>query len=323
MKYKLLSYTDVKFPLAPYTTEYIIGIVENKDGKRMIVHVDKGDEQKLEIGIEGSINTTQTLNGIINIFTPNNKENATRAVRKVALVTGGTRGIGKAISLELAKEGYDIVVNSSKDVKENMEVISLIKNMGRKCEYIQADVSDFNQVSNMISKVIDKMGGIDVLINNAGITIDKKLEDMTPEMWNKVIGVNLSGVFNCSQLVIKYMKKCRSGRIINLSSIVGEIGNIGQSNYSASKGGIIAFTKTIAKEYAKDGITVNSIAPGFIKTQMMEGIPKGTLNGIISQIPLGRLGEPEEIAKLVGYLVSDDAKYITGQVININGGLFM
>jgi len=244
-------------------------------------------------------------------------------VKKVALVTGSSRGIGRAIAIELANEGINIVVNNSKNPQEGLEVVKEIKKMGQHAVYIQADVSDPKQVENMVKRIINEFGRIDILVNNAGIIMDKKLENMDIEQWNKVISVNLTGTFNCTKAVIKYMKKQGGGKIVNISSIVGEIGNFGQSNYAASKGGVIAFTKTVAKEYAKYGITVNAVAPGFIKTKMLEGIPEEIMRKILEQIPLRRLGEPEEVAKLVRFLVSDDANYITGQVININGGMYM
>jgi 3-oxoacyl-[acyl-carrier protein] reductase len=244
-------------------------------------------------------------------------------VNKVALVTGSSRGIGRAIAIELAKKGFSIVINNDGKPQEGIEVVNEITKIGQRATYIQADVSDPNQVEKMIEEIINEFGRIDILINNAGIVMDKKLENMSIEQWNCVISVNLTGTFNCTKSVIKYMKEQGGCRIINIASVVGEIGNFGQSNYAASKGGIITFTKTVAKEYAKDGILVNAVAPGFIKTKMVQNIPEKVMQKILEQIPLGRLGEPEEVAKLVCFLASDDANYITGQVININGGMYM
>ena len=246
-----------------------------------------------------------------------------KKVNKVALVTGSSRGIGYAIAIELAKRGIDIVVNNDENPQEGIEVMNEINKIGQRAIYIQADVSNPNQVEKMVEKIINEFGRIDILINNAGITRDKMLVKMDIDGWNKVISVNLTGTFNCTKSVIKYMKEQGGGKIINIASVVGEIGNIGQANYSASKGGVIAFTKTVAKEYAKQRIIVNAVAPGFIKTKMLEGIPQKVMQNILDQIPLGRLGEPEEVAKLVHFLVSDDANYIMGQVININGGMYM
>jgi 3-oxoacyl-[acyl-carrier protein] reductase len=244
-------------------------------------------------------------------------------VNNVALVTGSSRGIGQAIAIELAKRGVSVVINNDENPQEGLEVMNEIKKMGQHAIYVQANVSNLSQVEKMIEKVINEFGRIDILINNAGITRDSLLENMDIGHWNEVLSVNLTGTFNCTKSVIKYMKKQGCGKIINISSISAETGNIGQSNYSAAKGGIISFTKTVAKEYAKYGIIVNAVAPGFIKTKMLETIPEKVVQKILNQIPLGRLGLPEEVAKLVYFLVSDDANYVTGQVININGGIYM
>lgn len=245
------------------------------------------------------------------------------SVNKVALVTGSSRGIGRAIALELAKSGFSVVINNDEKPQEKIEVMNEIKKIGQQAIYIQADVSDLDQVEEMIKKILNDFCRIDVLVNNAGVVMDKKLENMSIEQWNRVISVNLTGTFNCTKSVIKYMKEQGEGRIINIASVVGEIGNFGQSNYAASKGGVIAFTKTVAKEYAKDGILVNAVAPGFINTKILQNIPEKVMQKILEQIPLGRFGAPEEVAKLVCFLASDDANYITGQVININGGVYM
>ncbi|MBI2145812.1 3-oxoacyl-[acyl-carrier-protein] reductase [Candidatus Woesearchaeota archaeon] len=242
---------------------------------------------------------------------------------EVALVTGSLRGIGRAIALELAKNGADIVVNNSKFLPEGEELANEIRKIGRKSTYIPTDISNYQKVEEMVKQIIEEYGKINILINNAGITRDKKLENMGVEMWDQVISTNLTGTFNCTKAVIKQMQKQGGGKIVNISSIVGETGNIGQANYAATKGGIIAFTKTIAKEYAKDKILVNAVAPGFINTKMTETIPPGTIQDIMRQIPLQRFGEPEEVAKLVHFLISDKSNYITGQTFNINGGLFM
>jgi 3-oxoacyl-[acyl-carrier protein] reductase len=246
-----------------------------------------------------------------------------KKVNKVALVTGSSRGIGRAIAIELAKRGVSVIINNDHNPQEGLEVMNEIKKMGQQAIYLQADVSDLSQVKKMIEKIIDEFGRIDILVNNAGITRDNILENMDIDDWNRVISVNLTGTFNCTKSVVKYIKKQGGGKIINISSISAETGNIGQSNYSAAKGGIISFTKTVAKEYAKYGITVNAVAPGFIKTKMLETIPEKVMQKILNQIPLGRLGEPEEVAKLICFLVSEDANYMTGHVININGGIYM
>ena len=320
--WKLISYSEVKLPLKPYISNYVIGIVENEDKKRAIVQIDKENIEDISIGMSGDLKNVDGPSGTIQVFAPKLKREA-KKVNKVALITGASRGIGKAIAIELARNDIDVIVNSEKSVTEGNETANEIKKLGRRSIYIQADVSNPDEVKKMIQEIIKSFGRIDILVNNAGITLDKRLENMTPDQWNKVISINLTGVYNCTSSVLSYMRKQNGGRIINISSVIGETGNIGQANYAASKGGIISFTKALAKECSVDNVLVNAIAPGFIKTKMLETIPKDTLQKIISDIPLGRLGEPEEVAKLVNFLVSDDSKYITGQVLNINGGLYM
>jgi 3-oxoacyl-[acyl-carrier protein] reductase len=242
---------------------------------------------------------------------------------KVALITGSSRGIGYAIALEFAKREIDVVINNHEHTLEGEKAADEIKRMGRRALYIQADVSDYQQVEIMVEKIIKEFGKIDILVNNAGITRDKLLENMDADAWNSVLSVNLTGIFNCTKAVIKHMKSQGHGKIINISSVVGITGNIGQANYSASKGGVISFTKTIAKEYARYNININAIAPGFINTSLLQSIPEKVMEKILKKIMLGRLGNPEEVAKLVYFLSSDDSTYITGEVININGGLNM
>ena len=242
---------------------------------------------------------------------------------KVALITGSSRGIGYAIALEFAKRNIDVVINNHEHTLEGEKVADEIKKMGRRALYIQADVSDYQQVEKMVEKITKEFGKIDILVNNAGITRDKLLENMDADTWNNVLSVNLTGIFNCTKAVIKHMKSQGHGKIINISSVVGITGNIGQANYSASKGGVISFTKTIAKEYARYNININAVAPGFIKTSLLQSIPEKVMEKILKKIMLGRLGNPEEVAKLVYFLSSDDSTYITGEVININGGLNM
>lgn len=319
--WKLISYSELKIPLNPYKFIYGIGIVENERGQRIITQIDKKYFNKLSIGINGGIESFDGINGEINLFVPefgdvNNDSN------KVAIITGSSRGIGRSIAIELAKNGFDIVVNNNIKTEEGIETVNEIKKITNAI-FVMCDITDSIQVNRMIEDTISKFGRIDILINNAGIAIDKRFENMSLDQWNEVISVNLTGAFNCTKSVVRYMQVQGSGKIINISSIIGQIGNVGQANYSASKGGLIAFTKSIAKEYAKDGIVINAIAPGFIRTKMIESIPKGVLKETLRNIPLGRLGEPEEVAKLVCYLSSDDANYITGQVFNINGGMYV
>jgi 3-oxoacyl-[acyl-carrier protein] reductase len=242
---------------------------------------------------------------------------------KVALITGGTRGIGKEIAMELAENGFDIALNyrSEKDAQSNVK--EEIEKLGVRCELVKADVSNFEQCEEMVKETIEKFGRIDVLVNNAGITKDGLIMRMKKEDFESVIDVNLTGTFNVTRNVIPYMIKQRSGRVISLSSVVGVAGNAGQTNYSASKAGIIGFTKSLAKEVASRNILVNAVAPGFIDTDMTKVLSDSVKEGIHAQIPLRRMGTPREVAKVVKFLSSEDSSYITGQVINIDGGMVM
>ncbi|MBF8982175.1 3-oxoacyl-[acyl-carrier-protein] reductase [Lutibacter sp. B2] len=242
---------------------------------------------------------------------------------KTAIVTGGSRGIGKAIAMKLAQLGANIVVNYTSSAQQAEDVVELIKNMGREAIAIKANVANFDEVQNFISQAEEKFGEIDILINNAGITKDKLLIKMNEDDWDKVIEVNLKGTYNCTKAVSRKMMKQRSGKIVNVASVVGVNGNAGQSNYAASKAGIIGFTKSIAKELGVRGINVNAVAPGFIQTNMTDVLSDEVKNHIMSQIPMKKLGTPEDVANTIAFLCSDEAKYITGQVINIDGGMVM
>lgn len=242
---------------------------------------------------------------------------------KVALITGATRGIGKEIALELAENGFDIAINYRSENEANEEVKKEIEQYGVRCELVQADVANFEQCEKMVKETIEKYGRIDVLVNNAGITRDGLIMRMKKEDFQSVIDINLTGTFNVTRNVIPYMIKQRSGRIISLSSVVGVAGNAGQTNYAASKAGIIGFTKSLAKEVASRNILVNAVAPGFIDTDMTKVLSDSVKEGIHAQIPLKRMGTPREVAKVVKFLSSDDSSYITGQVINIDGGMVM
>lgn len=244
-------------------------------------------------------------------------------VGKKAIVTGGSRGIGKSIAIYLAKQGADIAVNYNSSAGHAEEVVKEIKSLGREAIAIKADVSDFNEAENLIKTAEEKLGQIDILVNNAGITKDALLIKMKEEDWDDVISANLRSVFNCTKAVSRLMMKQRKGRIINISSVVGIIGNAGQVNYSASKAGIIGFSKSTARELGSRGITVNVIAPGYIQTDMTDKLNDSTKEQILNQIPLKRLGTPEDIANMAVFLASDEAAYITGQVINIDGGMVM
>ncbi|WP_278925745.1 3-oxoacyl-[acyl-carrier-protein] reductase [Staphylococcus auricularis] len=242
---------------------------------------------------------------------------------KNALVTGASRGIGRRIALQLAEDGFNVAVNyaGSKDKAE--AVVEEIKAQGVESFAIQADVSDSNAVKSMIKEVVDQFGTIDTLVNNAGIVRDNLLMRMKEKDWDAVINTNLKGTFNCIQKVTPHMLRQKQGSIVNLTSIVGEIGNPGQANYVASKAGVIGLTKSAAKELASRNITVNAVAPGFIVSDMTDALSDEVKDQMLQNIPLSRLGEDTDIANTVSFLASDRAKYITGQVINVNGGMFM
>lgn len=240
---------------------------------------------------------------------------------QVAIVTGASRGIGRAIAIALAAEGAKVVVNYARSSEAAEDVVKNITTERGEAIALQADVSKVDQVDELIKQTLDKFGRIDILVNNAGITKDTLLMRMKPEDWQTVIDLNLTGVFLCTRAVTKPMLKQRSGRIINIASVAGQMGNPGQANYSAAKAGVIGFTKTVAKELASRGITVNAVAPGFIATDMTSEIKS---EDIIKFIPLGRFGQPEEIAGMVRFLAGDPAAaYITGQVFNVDGGMVM
>lgn len=243
--------------------------------------------------------------------------------KKTALVTGGTRGIGKAIALELAETGYDIILNYRTANEELNNLKKEIEDKNVNCYLVYGDISKFEDCENIAKTAIEECGKIDVLVNNAGITRDGLIMRMKKEDFDSVIDTNLVGTFNMTRNVIPYMVKQKNGRVINLSSVVGITGNAGQTNYSASKAGVIGFTKSLAKELASRNILVNAIAPGFIETDMTNVLSDSVKESILNQIPLKRMGEAKEVAKLVKFLVSEDSKYITGQVINVDGGVVM
>jgi 3-oxoacyl-[acyl-carrier protein] reductase len=241
---------------------------------------------------------------------------------KVAIITGASRGIGRAIALELATQGASIVVNYASSSDAADAVVAEINAAGGQSIALKADVSKVEEVEGLFNATMEKFGRVDILVNNAGITRDTLLLRMKPEDWQAVIDLNLTGVFLCTRAASKIMLKQRSGRIINISSVAGQMGNPGQANYSAAKAGVIGFTKTIAKELASRGITVNAVAPGFIATDMTSKL--SNTEDILKFIPLGRYGQPEEIAGMVRFLAADPAAaYITGQVFNVDGGMVM
>lgn len=242
---------------------------------------------------------------------------------KIALVTGGSRGIGRAIALALAEAGADVAVNYSGNEAKALEVVAEIEKLGRRGIAIRANVASGEEVEQMVSQVLDTFGKLDILVNNAGITRDNLIMRMKEEDWDQVINTNLKGVFHCIKAVTRPMMKQRSGRIINISSVVGVAGNAGQANYVAAKAGVIGLTKTTAKELASRGITVNAVAPGFIETDMTDVLGDNIREELMKAIPLARLGKPEDIARAVRFLASSDAEYITGQVIHVDGGMVM
>ena len=240
---------------------------------------------------------------------------------QTALVTGASRGIGKAIALSLAEAGAEVIVNYAQSEEKAKEVVSEIIDSGGKAYCLQANVSEENAINEMIQTILEKSKRIDVLVNNAGITKDGLLMRMKSEDWQSVINLNLSGVFFCTRAVSRSMLKQKQGRIINITSVVGIMGNAGQANYSAAKAGVIGLTKSTAKEFASRGITVNAVAPGFISTDMTKGLDN---DAILSAIPLGKLGDPQHISGTVRFLAADPAaSYITGQVFNVDGGMVM
>ncbi|HCY7857837.1 TPA: 3-oxoacyl-[acyl-carrier-protein] reductase [Staphylococcus aureus] len=242
---------------------------------------------------------------------------------KSALVTGASRGIGRSIALQLAEEGYNVAVNYAGSKEKAEAVVEEIKAKGVDSFAIQANVADADEVKAMIKEVVSQFGSLDVLVNNAGITRDNLLMRMKEQEWDDVIDTNLKGVFNCIQKATPQMLRQRSGAIINLSSVVGAVGNPGQANYVATKAGVIGLTKSAARELASRGITVNAVAPGFIASDMTDALSDELKEQMLTQIPLARFGQDTDIANTVAFLASDKAKYITGQTIHVNGGMYM
>lgn len=241
---------------------------------------------------------------------------------RVAIVTGGAQGIGKAIALTLARHGVNVVVTDI-NLERAQATAQEIEALQVRSLAIKANVADVSAAEQMVKETVDKLGKIDILVNNAGITRDNVLLRMKPEEWDQVMEVNLKGTYACTRAALKFMFRQKNGRIVNIASITGLMGNAGQANYSASKAGIIGFTKAVAREYANRGITVNAVAPGFIDTAMTQAIPEKEREALTRQIPMERLGTPDDVAAAVYFLVSDLSRYITGQVINVNGGMYM
>ena len=242
---------------------------------------------------------------------------------RTALVTGASRGIGRAIALALAQEGADVAINYVSNESAAAAVVEEIEALGRKGMLARADVGDFPDTYAMAHSVLRDFGHIDILVNNAGVTSDKTFVNMDHSTWRKVLAINLDGVFNCTKVCIDQMVEQNYGRVVNITSVIGQIGNFGQANYAASKAGVAAMTKTLAKELASKGITVNAVAPGFIETEMVSSIPENIQDRLLSQIPLRRFGKAEEVAQMVVFLCSPEGDYVTGAELEVNGGLFM
>ena len=243
--------------------------------------------------------------------------------KKVALVTGAAQGIGRAIAQLLAQKGADIIISDINLEKAEETAREIETTLGRKTMAIKANVANLSDVEHMVQAILERFEHIDILVNNAGIARDKLILRMTEEDWDAVLNVNLKGTFHCTKAVVRHMSKQRKGKIVNIASVVGEMGNAGQANYSASKAGVIGFTKTIAREFAQRGININAIAPGYIETPMTEVLPEKAKEELRRMIPMERLGQPEDVAEAVLFLVSEASSYITGQVLNVNGGIYM
>lgn len=240
-----------------------------------------------------------------------------------ALITGASRGIGKEIALALAGEGADVTINYKASDDDADQVAREIESLGKNTWVYQADISKMNEVLEMKRSVEKYMGKVDILVNNAGINRDTLMKNMDEDDWKEVISINLDGVFNCTRAFLEHVVQSKQGRVINISSVVGQMGNIGQVNYAASKAGIIGMTKSLAMELAKENITVNAVAPGFVETSMLQGVPDDVRQKILKKIPLKRFGRPRDVARAVVFLASRDADYITGHVLNVNGGLYL
>ncbi|MEM0093450.1 MAG: 3-oxoacyl-ACP reductase FabG [Thermofilum sp.] len=314
MVWKVRVFSELYTAVEPYKSTYIVAVVENENGERRVVRVSSRYFGRLKPGVEGEIREEWTVFGTVPVFIPRLEEK----LRKVVLVTGGSRGIGAAIALEFAKHGFDVVVADVVQDAETEKTLEALRSFNVNAYFVYMDVSKSESVHKGVEEAVKQAGRIDVLVNNAGVTRDAYLERMREEDWDTVLNINLKGAFLCSKAVLPVMKRIGGGVIVNISSIVGILGNIGQVNYAASKAGMIGLTKTLAKELAPYGIRVVAIAPGFAKTRMALAVPQGILQEYMRRIPIPRLVEPEEIAKLVYHVVENEA--INGIVIPIDLG---
>jgi len=313
--WRLITYTEQYTPITPYKSTYAIGIVEDERGNRLVVRIDSKYFGRLRTGMVGRVCEEWSIFGNFKKFVPEGVEEPV----KVALVTGSARGIGAAIALELAKAGYTVVVSDLAYDESAERTLQEIKAAGGNAIFVAMDVSSRESVEKAVKEVVEKLGRIDVLVNNAGIARDAYLQRMSAEDWDAVIKVNLTGAFNCAKAVVPYMIRQGGGVIVNISSIVGIVGNVGQTNYAASKAGLIGLTYSLAKELAPYGIRVVAIAPGFVRTRTALAVPKSMLRDYLRRIPIARLIEPTEVAKLVRHVVENEA--INGVVIPIDLGL--
>ncbi len=315
MVWRLITYTELYSPVLPYKSTYAIGIVENEFGARQVVRIDRKYFGKLKTGLTGRIENVWTVFGEVPTFIPD----ITLSEEKVAFITGGARGIGAATALELAKAGYSIAIGDLTLDQDAKNTLASIEKLGVKAMFVELDVTNLQSVEKAVNEVLNSLRRIDVLVNNAGITKDVYFQRMDRDVWDKVLEVNLTGVFNCTKAVVNQMIKQGGGVIINVSSIVGLLGNVGQANYAASKAGLIGLTYTLAKELAPYGIRVVAIAPGFVKTRMALAVPTSILRDYMRRIPIARLIEPEEVGKLIRHIVENEA--LNGVVIPIDLGL--
>jgi 3-oxoacyl-[acyl-carrier protein] reductase len=240
---------------------------------------------------------------------------------RTCLVTGASRGIGRGIAEELGAHGADVVVNYRSSEAEAHDAVDAIEDAGGSAIPVQADVTDLEQVRGMHETAREAFGPVDVLVNNAGVTVDRKFENMTREDWDRVIEVNLGGVYNCTEACFEDIRAAEEGRLINISSVVGQQGNYGQANYAATKSGLFGFTRTLALELAREGSTANCVAPGFVKTDMLDPVPERVKQNILDRIPLSRFAEVEDVVGVVRFLASEESSYMTGQVLSVNGGM--